>query len=218
MPIVQSLSRQTFPVLVNEVFTRTLFFAIRLTQELIHTEDVENINWDRIVPFGNRDIERVLAVSTMTLSVADTADAAIRAGIDSCGEAVVFSTRFVTRFNYVAAGRSLFAVYKEISSERKEAELIRQKQLLTEEKNARALEILQKYQEELENRISEYLAEDITEFLQGFECMDQGLTERNSDLVIKGNVTIQRVLGREPQFTNQQEFDDLMDSDIPLIL
>ena len=40
----------------------------------------------------------------------------------------------------------------------------------------------------------------------------------DSDLVIKGNVVIQRVLGRKPQFTNQQEFDDLMDSDIALKL
>ena len=40
----------------------------------------------------------------------------------------------------------------------------------------------------------------------------------NSDMVIKGNVIIQRILGREPQFTNQSEFDALMDSDVALIL
>ena len=48
--------------------------------------------------------------------------------------------------------------------------------------------------------------------------MDKGLDEKNSDLVIRGNVTIQRILGREPQFTNQREFDDLMGSDIALQL
>ena len=40
----------------------------------------------------------------------------------------------------------------------------------------------------------------------------------DSDLVIRGNVTIQKVLGREPQFTNQKEFDALMESDAPLVL
>ena len=48
--------------------------------------------------------------------------------------------------------------------------------------------------------------------------MKQGMESGDSDLVIKGNVVIQRVLGREPQFTNQKEFDDLMDSDEALIL
>ena len=107
---------------------------------------------------------------------------------------------------------------KEISNENAEKELLHTKRLLTEAKTARALEILQEYREQLEKRVSEYLAEDITAFLEGFSYMDQGMAENDSDLVIKGNVIIQRVLGREPQFTNQQEFDDLMDSDIALKL
>ena len=52
----------------------------------------------------------------------------------------------------------------------------------------------------------------------GFDFMNQGIASSDSDLVIKGNVVIQRVLGRELQFTNQKEFDDLMESDIPLVL
>ena len=52
----------------------------------------------------------------------------------------------------------------------------------------------------------------------GFDFMNQGIASGDSDLVIKGNVVIQRVLGREPQFINQKEFDDLMESDIPLVL
>jgi hypothetical protein len=54
--------------------------------------------------------------------------------------------------------------------------------------------------------------------MAGFDYMKMGLSENDPNLVIKGNVVIQRVLGREPQFTNQEEFDELMDSDIPLIL
>ena len=48
--------------------------------------------------------------------------------------------------------------------------------------------------------------------------MKQGINTGDSDLVIKGNVVIQRVLGRKPQFTNQKEFDDLMKSDEAIIL
>ena len=38
------------------------------------------------------------------------------------------------------------------------------------------------------------------------------------ECVIKGNLVIQKVLGREPQFTNQEEFDELMESDTALVL
>ena len=48
--------------------------------------------------------------------------------------------------------------------------------------------------------------------------MNQGMKSGDADLVIRGNVIIQRVLGRKPQFASQKEFDDLMDSDEALIL
>ena len=217
-PILMSLNRQGFPVLLNEVLVRSLFFACRLIRELTEKEEIDQIDWGLVVPFGNRDIDRLIALSSMTLTTADTADAAIHAAIDSCGEAVLFARSFVSRFNYVAAGRAAVAVFREISNEQMQAELIHRKRLLMEARTARAIEILEAYQQQLEKRVSEYLAADITAFLEGFECMDRGLLENNSDLVIQGNVKIQRVLGREPQFTNQHEFDDLMDSDIPLTL
>lgn len=218
IPLVKMLNRQAFPVLINEIIVRTLYFGIRLAKELERTEDVNGIEWENVLPIGNRTIDRMLAVSTMTLSIADTADAAIHAAIDSCGNSAMFAVRFVTRFNYVAAGRSAVAVVKEVSYEKQQADLIHMKRLLAEAKTEKALEILQQYQHDLEERVSSYLAEDIGLFLKGFDVMDRGLETKNSDLVIAGNVIIQRVLGREPQFTSQQEFNDLMDSDMPLKL
>lgn len=52
--------------------------------------------------------------------------------------------------------------------------------------------------------------------MNGIDSIKEGLESNDSNLVISGNVKIIKVLGREPQFTNQEEFDDLMDSDIPL--
>ena len=77
---------------------------------------------------------------------------------------------------------------------------------------------LRNFKAKLNEKLTEYLVEDIEAFMAGFDDINAGLKSNNSDLVIKGNVTIQRVLGREPQFTTQKEFDDLMDSDIPLQL
>jgi hypothetical protein len=107
---------------------------------------------------------------------------------------------------------------KEISNERKEAQLIHEKMILMEAKTAAIVQQLEAYKGALEERVSGYLAEDIEAFMAGFDYMKMGLSENDPNLVIKGNVVIQRVLGREPQFTNQEEFDELMDSDIPLIL
>ena len=77
---------------------------------------------------------------------------------------------------------------------------------------------LQEYKRTLDERICTFLAEDIEAFMQGFDEMQKGLSTGDSDLFIHGNVLIQRVMGREPQFTTQDEFDDLMDSDMALQL
>ncbi len=150
--------------------------------------------------------------------MADTADAAVHAAIESCGNWVLFSGVFVSRFNYVGAGRAAVAIVKEISNEQKEAQLLHEKLILTNAKTVGVIERFSAYRTALEERVSNYLAEDMEAFLTGFDYMKQGMESGDSDLVIKGNVVIQRVLGREPQFTNQKEFDDLMDSDEALIL
>ncbi len=107
---------------------------------------------------------------------------------------------------------------KELSNEQKEAELLHEKLLLTNAKTENVVEQFSAYRTALEERISNYIAEDIEAFLTGFDYMNQGIAAGDSDLVIKGNVVIQRVLGREVQFTTQKEFDDLMISDEALIL
>ena len=131
---------------------------------------------------------------------------------------MLFSGRFVTRFNYVGAGRAALSIVREVSKEKKEAQLIHEKMILSEAKAALFLKQLQAFKEQLDWKVSNYLAEDIEGFMAGFADMQQGLASGDSNLVIRGNVTIQKVLGREPQFTNQKEFDELMESDIPLVL
>lgn len=218
VPIVQALKHQTFPVLINEIMVRSMFFATRLARELLADGEVSDIDWQKILPFGNRDVERMMTIASMTLSVADTADAAVHAAMEAAGSFVAFAGRFVARYNYVAAGRAMFALIREVSGEQEKAELIRRQQILSTARSMKAVEVLIEYQKQLEERVSTYLAEDLEAFMEGIVCMDQGMAEGNSDLVIQGNVTIQRILGHEVQFTNQQEFDDLMDSDIPLKL
>lgn len=142
----------------------------------------------------------------------------IHAAIESGCNWVLFSGRFVSRFNYVGAGRAALSIVREVSNEKKEAQLIHEKMILSETKAALFLKQLQEFKEQLDLKVSNYLAEDIEGFMSGFVDMQQGLLTGDSDLVIRGNVTIQKVLGREPQFTNQKEFDAMMESDAPLVL
>ncbi|MBQ4487393.1 MAG: hypothetical protein II936_10360, partial [Oscillospiraceae bacterium] len=218
IPIYSVLTKQSVPVIINEVFVRSFFFISRLAGEIKEHNGLMGIDWKNIIPFGNRTIERMITVSSLTFTVADTADAAIHAAVESGGNWVIFSCRFASRFNFVGAGKAGLSVIREISAESEEAELIHEKMLLTHAVTAQAVQIIEEYKAALNARLTEYIAEDITQFLTGLDMMRDGLSTVDADRVIGGNVVIQRVLGREPQFTNQQEFDELMGSDMDLIL
>ena len=221
--VARHVGRQAVPVIINECVIRAFYFIRRLAMELCRVnpkqfKDITVLHWNTILPFRNRTVERMVTISSMTFTVADTTDAAIHAAIESGGNWVLFSGRFVTRFNYIGAGRAAIAIVKEVSNEKKETQLIHEKMLLSEAKAALFLEQLQEFKTKLEERVSNYLVEDISAFVTGFDYMADGLASGDSDLVIKGNIIIQKVLGREPQFTNQEEFDVLMESDVPLTL
>ncbi len=215
--LYKKLGLQAIPVAFNEIYARLLFFIVHLGGELID-HGVKGIDWSRVIPFRNRTMDRVMMIASMTFNIADTADAAVHAAIESCGSWVLFSGKFVARYNYIGAGRAALAIVKEISNERKEAQLIHEKLILTQIKTKQVIDSIETYKAMLEERVSTFLAEDISAFMSGFDYIKKGFNTGDSDLVIKGNVVIQRVLGREPQFTNQKEFDDLMDSDAALIL
>ena len=218
IPLAQALTQQAVSVLLNEALVRAAYFITRLARELAAHEDVNDIEWENVMPFGNRTIDRMDAIASMTFTTADIADAAVHAIVESEGNSILFGAAFIKRVNVVGIGRAAVAVYRDVSADREEVALLEEQRLLMEAKTERIRAQLEAYRQQLEERVCEYIAEDISVFLTGFNFMDRGLVIGDSDLVIKGNVVIQRVLGREPQFTNQQEFDDLMDSDIALKL
>lgn len=211
----EQLKLQAVPVMFNEVCVRVGFMVLQLEKELLEN-GFKGVHWRRVIPIANRSVDRCLAISYMTFNVVDTADAALRAAIESGGNWVIFSGRFVARYNFVGAGRAALAIVKEVSNDKKEAQLIHERMLLMDAKAQMMFQQLQQFKAQLEEKVSNYLAEDIEAFMEGFDYMKEGLATGDSNLVIKGNVVIQKVLGREPQFTTQEEFDELMESDIPL--
>lgn len=213
----EQLKKQAVPVLFNEVCTRLIYMLLQIEKELIEHRGFKGVDWRSIVPVANRSVDRCLAISSMTFNIVDTGDAAMRAAIESGGNWVIFSGKFVARYNIVGAGRAALAIVKEISNEKKEEQLLRERMMLMEAKADMMYQQLQQFKAQLEETVSNYLAEDIETFIEGFDYMKEGLASGNSDQVIKGNVIIQKVLGREPQFNTQEEFDELMETDIPFV-
>lgn len=210
---IEALGRQAIPVLINEAVVRLGFFVSRLAHALGDGKTLAEVRWAEVIPINNRTVDRMMTVSSMTLALADTADAAAHASLESAGNWVLFSQKFVARYNYIAAGRAAVAVVREFSDDAREAQLIHERRLLIEARSALTVERLEEYKAQLTERVDEFIAEDLQAFLEGIDMMDEGLLRGDSDLVIAGNVIIQSVLGREPQFTNQEEFDAIMESD-----
>lgn len=209
----EQLKAQAIPVLFNEIVVRTGCMLLHLEKELLAHEGLKGINWRYVIPFANRTVDRMIAAASMTFNVVDTGDAALRAAIESGANWVIFAGRFVARYNYVGAGRAAVAIVREVSNEKREAQLIHERMILMDAKAELMFQQLQEFKGQLEKRVTAYLIEDLEAFLAGFEDIQAGLESNDSNLVIQGNVTIQRALGREAQFTTQDEFDDLMDSD-----
>ena len=212
------LGKQAITVMLNESIVKGFYFVRQLihqikTNNIAQFEDLLNLDWAYMRDFKNRSITRMLSVASLTFSAADLSDAAIRAAIESAGNYVLFGVKFISKVNYIGVAKSTIAVVKEVSYEQKEFQLLREKRILVEAKTDKAVELIQRYRTELEAEIDRYLAEDLEQFILGFNDMEEALISGDSDRFISGNVVIQRVLGKEAQFTNQNEFDALMDSD-----
>lgn len=213
IPVYEHLARQTIPVVINELLVRTFYFVRHLAEEAKQTGDLKSINWEKVIPVDNRTVDRMIAVANMTFSAADTADAVVRSAIESGGNWVLFVGGFAARVNYIGLAKTTVSIVKEITSEQRELQALTEKRILVESRTEKAVELVRKYRSDLERLIDTYLAENLEQYLLGLEQIEAGLESGDSDRLIAGNVTIQRVLGREAQFTNQAEFDALMDSE-----
>ena len=117
-------------------------------------------------------------------------------------------------FGYAAAS----AIYKELATTLKNAKLAHEERLLIEKECAEAIAMIRNYRKEMDEMVSRYLSENIQIFNNSFSEMDKAILENDSDGFIKGNLEIQKAMGKEVQFTNQNEFDLFMDSNISLKL
>ncbi len=113
--IAYELGRQAIPVIINECIVRGFYFIRRLTMEIKQKDirqlrDLDRVDLDKIIPFKNRTIVRMLTIATGTFTLIDLGDAAIRGGIKSGGNLALFAKEFILRVNFVGVGRFAIAV------------------------------------------------------------------------------------------------------------
>ena len=90
--------------------------------------------------------------------------------------------------------------------------------LQIEEECRKTIELIRQYRAEMEKAVNRYLTRHYKTFEHAFNVMNHALIENDSDSYIRGNAEIQKLLGYQMQFSNQDEFDELMDSDLALKL
>ena len=113
----------------------------------------------------------------------------------------------------IIAYQGMMGAYREYSKALDELRLARESRMRVEAECQRSIDMIRTYRMEAEQRVSEYMNEHLDAFQSGFTAMDQAILANDPDGYIAGNVQIQQMLGVEIQFTNQDEFDALMDSD-----
>ena len=133
LAVVHELGKQAIPVIINEVVVRGFYFVRHFCEEYKSNNGFENINWENVIPFGNRTVEHMIFISSATFSALDVCDATIRGLVSSGGNPAAFAKTFALRINYAGVCRFTVAVITEINMGYKESTL----QLLASEGEAR---------------------------------------------------------------------------------
>lgn len=106
--------KQSVPVLANEILVRSFYFIRRLIVEYQHQNSFKDINWEAVIPFGNRTVERMITISSGTFFAVDSLDAVIRGAISGAkagpGFWAEFGRQVVLRLNFVGIGRFTIAL------------------------------------------------------------------------------------------------------------
>ncbi len=105
---------QAKPVAVNECVVRAFYFFRRLYQELRDMEiksfrDLKKLDPQKILPFNNRAVTRMITVSSGVFVLVNTTGTAIKAALKSKGNEAAFAKEFFLSLNYVGIVRFGFA-------------------------------------------------------------------------------------------------------------
>lgn len=115
LAVLHELGRQAVPVIINEVIVRGSYFIRRLYNELKQHDSIRELNWEKIIPYNNRTINRMLTIATGTFTAVDLLDAGVRSAIKTGGTInPAFWESFILRVNFIGIGRFAIACYSDV--------------------------------------------------------------------------------------------------------
>lgn len=100
--------------------------------------------------------------------------------------------------------------YQNLRQAIQEYQIAKQERIEAEARCAQIVEQTRVWRQQLNEQSERYFAKHLTAFDTAFRAMDRAILEQDSDGFIHANAQMQQVLEYEPQFSSQQEFDDLM--------
>lgn len=216
---LQELAKSTAKDYINEAVTyfgmeelAETDFDERLIACTMSTASLVKQYMNRQIPveefiekLGNGEIKNmtseVLRASGMDVQLAE------KLGVENLSELSTLGSSTVAFAAFTAA-------YQMIREAQEDLEVAKAHRAEIEAACSESIALIRQYRQEMETVVNKYLSDRIMTFESGFKAMDKAILENDMDGYIRGNVEIQKILGYDVQFTNQEEFDDLMDSDI----
>lgn len=109
--IATEISKQFVPVLLNECLVRSFYFIRKFFKELSETNgQLEFIDYKKILPYRDRELSRMLLVSSASFVTITTANAVAQSFIKNKGTNGKFYIDFLLSINYAGVGRFVFAI------------------------------------------------------------------------------------------------------------
>lgn len=110
LAVKKELQRQSIPVILNEALVRSAFFIRRFIDEARERKTIADFQWEKIIPFRNRTVVRMMTVASGTFTAMDLSDAAINGIKKSAGVPAAFWSNLIIKVNFPGMGRFAFAV------------------------------------------------------------------------------------------------------------
>lgn len=103
---VVELGRQSIPVMANECIVRTFYFIRRFITEIKgkspkNFDDIRSLDWEKVKPFGNAAISRMLAIATGVFTTIDVTEA-------------IATQKYFVSVNFIGVGRFTVALGNEM--------------------------------------------------------------------------------------------------------
>ncbi len=130
--------------------------------------------------------------------------------LTKAGTAGITIAKLGTPYGFVSA---TIDVYKQVSTALEEKQIAHEERIRIEAICAENIELIENNRKVISLAVSEYMEQHLQVFSTAIDKMNQAIIENDVNLFIEGNNLIQNDLGHEIQFTNMDEFEEMMSSD-----